>query len=274
MRRSGREVRRGEHGRRHREGGPRDRECRSADARFFQTARRVLTRSLRVDQIHQFRARFFPFFHPGFNRVDRLSDEIDPSNKEIDRPDRWPTDEKSAKFPRMPCTTEARVTPRPTPFRSRARWSRATVWSACRSSAGSPPATAPRGRRHPRAAAGFVAGLVALAAVVALATGADAPARALASLGKASGASKGRARRASRASARRPRTPRSTPSTCSRGRRSARGGTPSTRSTPRTTTCSRRKQHPRSSCTPSGSARRCAPTRAAWKHQRTRTCWS
>ena len=45
----------------------------------------------------------------------------------------------------MPCTTEARVTPRPTPFRSRARWSRATVWSACRSSAGSPPATAPRG---------------------------------------------------------------------------------------------------------------------------------
>ena len=46
-------------------------------------------------------------------------------------------------------------------------------------------------RRQPRAAAGFVAGLVALAAVVALATGADAPARALASLGKASGASKG-----------------------------------------------------------------------------------
>ena len=45
--------------------------------------------------------------------------------------------------------------------------------------------------RQPRAAAGFVAGLVALAAVVALATGADAPARALASLGKASGASKG-----------------------------------------------------------------------------------
>ena len=46
-------------------------------------------------------------------------------------------------------------------------------------------------RRQPRAAAGFVAGLVALAAVAALATGADAPARALASLGKASGASKG-----------------------------------------------------------------------------------
>jgi hypothetical protein len=44
-------------------------------------------------------------------------------------------------------------------------------------------------RGQPRAAAGFVAGLVALVAVVALATGADAPAHALASLGKASGAS-------------------------------------------------------------------------------------
>ena len=44
--------------------------------------------------------------------------------------------------------------------------------------------------RKPRAAAGSIAGLVALVAVVALATGADAPARALASLGRSSGAPK------------------------------------------------------------------------------------